>query len=1570
MAGATPLGNMVIKLGLDDADFGKGVANSKKQVQYLAKEMQANMKVADLAGNKLGKLGTRYDGLTQIIKAQENQVSALKKAYDGSFVDGKATDSTKRLANQLQDANGKLANYKLQLQNTAGAIADYQIRNEGLTGSINKASDVLINNGKRISDLGSSLTKGLTVPIAAGVTAVTAAAISWESAFAGVKKTSDEVVDSNGNVVYSYDDLEASLRNLANELPSTHSEIAAVAEAAGQLGIQTDNVSAFTKVMIDLGESTNMSAETAATELARFANITQMSQDKFSNLGSALVDLGNNFATTESEISAMALRLAGAGAQIGMSEGDILGFAAALSSVGIEAEAGGSAFSKVMVNMQLAVEKGAGSFDELKAHAEDQGVSWERLVTAVRNGGKELTGVSKEMGFTSAELKKMYKEADNSKTSLEQFADVAGMTGDKFAEMFKSNPSEAIMKFVEGLGKAEEQGSSAISVLDDMGITEVRLRDSLLRAANASGVFAGAVEMGNKAFGENTALAEEAGKRYETTESKLKMLRNEAVNAAIDLGGPFVDALRDGLESSKPLVEQLGKLATAFSEADPKTQQMIVKLLAATAAAGPLLSITGKLSGGIGSLGKSFIDLSASMAKKKAIDEVKKSFIDGDISANDFLKTLSGGSGTMTRFGAAASGAAGSGGIGAMTAALGPLGPLILGIVGVGGALAVGYGAWKLFGEEAWNSSQRVKRWGADVGEATDTALGKVQTNTKSALSEFSLLEQGISTDTEAVVGSFLKMGESIETNLVNKISALKEILGSLPEDVRKAGEGVTEDEIAKQEEQLKTVQENNAKIQAIKEQASKNNRELSYNDAIRIKALAQESATAYVESLGRSESETKKILSAMTGNVQQATKEQATSWLQSLGEQRQNSKVEYTKMQEDLKSQLVDAGYDLNSEYAKEMLGLLEKSSQSATQLTEDQMATILAKYPELAEEVFLANGQLISSMGDASQSAVEQNKKMMETMGDFSKAAAKTAEENKEKIKLTLDEANQFGEYWNGLVLDPKTGELNTNAQDEVNKAAESEAGWNKLMWISKDANVSSNVKMMIAEAAIANGKWDGMTYTEQQALLDSNVTQVMTQALQANEDWDKLNFEQQKAILYSNTPEVMAETMLKLGLWDEYQPEIKDLDAKNYNFLNTIKDSEEKLKTWDEIPDTTKELYADNYDLLTKIYASDEMYSRFKELPDSEKKFFGENGDLLLKILNSETSWKSWQELPDSQKNILLNNEDLMTKVFASEESLNAWQELPDPVKHMLGNNEDILAKVQDGTISVEDYNQNVLPALKKLFGDNSDIIQKLLQGETQLNTYNGNNPAKKILNGDSSSAQQAAKTGGNALDIFARNNPARKYLNATDNASSNAFNARDAVQKFINLPSVITKTLKVATAGASIGGAAATFAADGTNFHKGGDMIVNDQPGPLYKEIVHEPGKEPYIPVGRNVLIPNAKRGTKVYKASRTQSIMRRLGIPKYADGVGIPEDSTLVRNLKSVTNTRSQEAKKSEFSVNFDNSIFEDMLQAINQLGSDMRNLKIIMKEKEVADIVTDVQNRKDNSRKRMAGELL
>ncbi|MDV7842729.1 phage tail tape measure protein [Enterococcus faecalis] len=1518
MSGGTPLGNMVIKLGLDSSDFGRGAANAKKEVRYLAKEMQANAKIADMAGNQMGKLGTRFDGLTKIIGAQEKQVAALKKAYDESFVDGKATESTKRLATQLQDANGKLANYRSQLIQTAGQMAEMQVKTTGATGAIYNASEKMISSGQKMEKVGGALTKGITLPILAGAAAVTTAAVKWESDFAGVKKTNDEVVDSTGKVVYSYKDLENGLRGLAKELPSSHTEIANVAEAAGQLGIKTKNVVGFTKTMIDLGESTNMSAEEAATALARLANITGMPQTEFDKLGSVIVDLGNNFATTESEITAMGLRLAGAGHQVGMSEAQIMGFAAALSSVGIEAEAGGSAFSKVMVQMQLAVENGANAFAGLESLSQQTGVSMEQVSSAVRNGGKELKNTAGAMGLTSKELKTMHKEATDASGKLNDFAEVAGMSAEQFSKAFKEDASGAIIKFIEGLGKTKEHGQSAIAVLDDMGITEVRLRDSLLRAAGASDVFKSAVDRGTKAWGQNTALTEEANKRYETTESQLKMLKNEAVDVGITFGGPLVKALRDVLQATKPMIKTVTNLAESFSNADPKTQQTIVKMIALTAAMGPAIKLTGTLTKGVGFLGKGFVETMAAMSKKRAIEDVTKAFAEGSSVSIGFGKDIASSGSALGGLTAKIGGTTTQ--IGSLTKGFSLLNPWVLGATA---AIGTGVAVWKLWGEEAWNSSQRTQRWGTDVGKATDDALTKFQGYSRGASGELDLLEKGISGNTGTIANNFSKMGQSIEENMTKKIETLKDIVNRLPDDIKEAGDKLTQEEVLNQEKYLAVVKENNQKITQIKQEASNNNRKISYEETIRIKSLAKESAEAYVNSLGKSETETKEILSAMTGNVAEASEDQAKTWLQSLGKQRQQSKIEYNKMQDDLKAKLVDAGYDLNSEYAKEMLSLLKESGDSATQITEDQMSTILAKYPELADQVFLANGQLISSMGEAGKAAVGQNKKMMDSFTDMAEKVSKTAGENAKKIELIADEANEFGEFWNQLILDTKTGEVKTNAQEAVNEAASSEKGWNQLIYASKNADLKSNAKLMIAEAAIANGRWEKMTFTEQQALLDSNVTKTMTQALQAKGSWGKLNFEEKKAVLYSNTPEVMAETMLNLGLWKDYQPQVKELKAKNQSFLDVLSQSQDKIVHWSQVPVDIKEILGDNYDLLSKIYGSEQSYNRWKNLPDDEKKLLANNSDVLQKIMTSDTSLKQWNALPADQKKMLGDNTDLLTKVMASEESFNAWKLLPNPVKKMLGNNEDLEAKIADGTISIEEYN-GIKPLLKTLLGDSSIVQNASRAAGDQLDIYNRNNPTKKILSGDSSNTQAAARQGGNALNtynannpgtknlrgnaggvvgaassgnsslnIFAANNPVEKLLRANDQASGPASQAKNAVSDFNSGPSVITKTLNVV---ANLGAGVAKILGleTGTNNHIGGPAIVNDQKGRTYKELVIPKGGVPFIPEGRNVFLPDLPKGSKVIKASETKKL-----IPHYENGVGVPRNSSVVKNLIAV-----------------------------------------------------------------------
>ncbi len=311
----------------------------------------------------------------------------------------------------------------------------------------------------------------------------------FESAFAGVKKTVNATSEELAQ-------MRADLRRMAKEeIPMTAAELSAIAESGGQLGIRNENIIEFSATMANMDVATNLTSDEAATEFAQFANIVNMQQDKFDELGSTVVELGNNMATTESDIVSMGMRIAAAGNQVKLSEPDIMAYSAALSSVGIEAEAGGTAFSKMLTKLQMAVETGEG---------------------------------------------------------LKNYAKVAGMTGSEFKKAFTEDATTAINAFLSGLGDTERNGKSAIAVLDEMGLTEVRLRDTLLRASNASGMFEDALEMASDAWEENTALTKEAEQRYKTLESQTQMTKNKIT----DLGISVYDDLRPGLTEGIGLVNE------------------------------------------------------------------------------------------------------------------------------------------------------------------------------------------------------------------------------------------------------------------------------------------------------------------------------------------------------------------------------------------------------------------------------------------------------------------------------------------------------------------------------------------------------------------------------------------------------------------------------------------------------------------------------------------------------------------------------------------------------------------------------------------------------------------------------------------------------------------------------------------------------------------------------------------------------------------------------------------------------------------------------------------------------
>ena len=451
----------------------EAAAAARKNASATEASAQAEEKMY-AASNKAANAEQKVaDALNKSEREAKEYGEALQKASGESETLGnKAANAEQKVADALNKSEREAKEYGEALQKASG-------ESETLG---NKAA----NAGELIQDAFATIGAVAALnKIKDGFVSAASAAIEFESAVTGVYKTVDGTEEQLAEI-------SSDIKEMSLVIPSSTTEIAGVAESAGQLGIATENITDFTEVMINLGESTNLSSEQAASSLAKFSNITNMSADNYENLGSAIVALGNNFATTEADIVEMSTRMASAGTLAGMSESDILGLSAAMSSVGIEAEAGGSAMSKLMTDIQVAVETG--------------------------------------------------------NSSLEDFASVAGVSCEQFADMFEHRAVDALYSFIDGLNDVERNGETATVILENMGISEVRLSNAVKSLANNSSGLAGAVSLAGEAWEENTALANEANTRYGTLESRLTMTQNAANNLKIAIGDtltPTIGAFAD-----------------------------------------------------------------------------------------------------------------------------------------------------------------------------------------------------------------------------------------------------------------------------------------------------------------------------------------------------------------------------------------------------------------------------------------------------------------------------------------------------------------------------------------------------------------------------------------------------------------------------------------------------------------------------------------------------------------------------------------------------------------------------------------------------------------------------------------------------------------------------------------------------------------------------------------------------------------------------------------------------------------------------------------------------------------
>nr|DAI03737.1 MAG TPA: minor tail protein [Caudoviricetes sp.] len=525
---------------------GAAIKTNETAVASLGKQIQLAESKFRLAGAGIANFGAKAAGAAaklQLLKEKQailrQQVQQLRDAVKSAEEQLKAAQASgdpqkiQQAKDRLTELNTTLNNTEAQLRDTTRELnlqsSAWTRAGVALTSFSTKAravSSTMVSTGR-------TMMRWITTPLLGIATASVNAEIQFEKTFATVRKTVRGTEED-------YTRLEAASKKMSTQLAAGTDEINTVMSTAGQLGIATENIESFTKTMIDLGNSTtDLDANTAATEIAKFINIMGTSQKDIDRLGASLAYVGNRYATTEAPIMEMAMRIAGAGKQVGMTEAQVIGVATALSSVGIEAQMGGSAFSKALIKMELAAE----------------------------TGGQSLT----------------------------DFATVSGMTAEEFKNLWKADPTAAFIAFTKGIAQMDDEGISAIATLQDLGFKEVRLRDTMLRTVSNTRLMEDAVADATRGWQENTALTEMAGKIYATTAAQLTNLKNKASLAGQQIASDLTPTIQNLMSSASDLLDK-------FMGLDEEQRLSIIKWGAVAAAMGPALLILGRLVGAVGSV--------------------------------------------------------------------------------------------------------------------------------------------------------------------------------------------------------------------------------------------------------------------------------------------------------------------------------------------------------------------------------------------------------------------------------------------------------------------------------------------------------------------------------------------------------------------------------------------------------------------------------------------------------------------------------------------------------------------------------------------------------------------------------------------------------------------------------------------------------------------------------------------------------------------------------------------------------------------------------------------------------
>lgn len=1134
-----PLGQMVIELGLDSSAFGKGLTGAKQQVKYAMAEMKSGLSVMSASGKQLDILQTKQRGLSNVMTAQQRVVQSLKKSYDDSFVNGKATAATGRLATQLQNANAKLGSFRTQLANNAAAIAKARVETTGWTGALNKVSSGATATGQKLSAMGSTMTTRVSAPIVAGLGLAARAAINFDSQISAM----GPLLTNGGAVTARYraqlDQLATSSKKWSQQYGISTTEVNNAMSEMIKRGFSTKQVMGSMPAVLDAskasGEELGVVMQATASIVEQFGLKTNSVKGTMKNtqmVTDSLTYAANATAAGFGDMSEAMSYVGPVANGLGLSVQETAAAIGELSNKGIEGEKAGTNLRGMLTSLVKPTKQNQEAFTSM-------GISAKRLQEDSHNLPQLIDDITKgTSGWSKAERGKALAQA-------------FGRENQAAANALVEAGSDSLRKLTKNTEDATGATKKVADQLNDTKANQIKRFESSLNVLG--------VTIGEKLLPTLTPLIKEA-----TGVVNAFANMDDASQQWIIHMGLIAAATGPTMKITGGLSKGFGFVGSSVVSVISKYEQWRAKSAVLNGSMQATESASNSVTGGISKT------TSAMSTANSTITNAKGTW---GLLGRTFLTT--------------------GGQAGVLGSAISPLGAAIIGTTAVVGAGAV---AWELWGKKAFESSERSARWGSDVGATADKSLQKFQNfsnNSSAALQNWSINSKQ---SAETVKSSFSGMSKQIESDAKKSNSALEKQLSKLPTAVQASLRKSVQETEKTNLQSAASAKKSAALVDTIMSNSAKNHYKLTKDEAVMVNNAQQNMTDKELSILKVGGSKKKAVLAAINNDVKGMNAKQLKDTETTLSHSFSEEEKQYKKQKASIED-MYDTGVISSSQYKAALNSLRDTHQKTSDDIVKGLYNTMKAEgltttqMKGMMRTWGISWDQAESVMSHASTSASKSGSALVKVTDNMSKSTKKAANDwnamifdpktgrVKTNAQEEVNKATQSSNKWNSILLLAKKGVLTTNAQVMVAKAALENGKWDSMTWKEQKAVIRASGTQDLVHLMENSGEWNSLTIQQKEAIVTSKGGSDLLNSLNNIGAWNKLTPKEQKLVFNdAEAKSKIVDAVGSLSKWNSLSPKVQQLLASS-NSPQVVAKGVGDVQTWNALPVGVKNLLAND-------------------------------------------------------------------------------------------------------------------------------------------------------------------------------------------------------------------------------------------------------------------------------------------------------------------------------------------------------------------------------------------------------